>query len=112
MNGLINYTEYITLFKVQGMKVLYKHETFIFLILTQAPDTYTISQTERGDAEMITESVLQFALEPALLWKGALFVRCQAVLKLVHDLRSLELIVGEGTSGAQFQRSELFLKTW
>ncbi|KAG8198555.1 hypothetical protein JTE90_026455 [Oedothorax gibbosus] len=70
----------------------------------EAVDSYTISQMERGESVMISESFLQFALEPALLRQGALFVRCQAILKLVHDFRSLELIVGEGTSGAQFQR--------
>lgn len=73
----------------------------------QAPESYVTFQMERGDAVLVSESRLQFALEPPLLWQGTLSVRCKAELKLIHDIRSLELVVGEGTSGAEFQRSEL-----
>ncbi|GIY88014.1 ig-like domain-containing protein [Caerostris extrusa] len=60
--------------------------------------------SEEEDGLLISESRLNFALEPPRLWQGSLSVRCLASLSQVHATSSLELIVGEGTSGAEFQR--------
>ncbi|KFM80303.1 hypothetical protein X975_20595, partial [Stegodyphus mimosarum] len=52
-----------------------------------------------GDLKM-SKSRLIFSLEPKRLWQGSLRVRCAASLSQVHATSSLELIVGEGTTGA------------
>ncbi|CAL1270743.1 unnamed protein product [Larinioides sclopetarius] len=67
----------------------------------EAPVPYVSPTTPSGDQEVISESRLSFALEAPLM---SLSVRCLASLSQVHATSSLELIVGEGTSGAEFQR--------
>ncbi|GBL82472.1 hypothetical protein AVEN_252599-1 [Araneus ventricosus] len=67
----------------------------------EAPASYVSPTPPSGDREVISESRLSFALEPPLM---SLSVRCVASLSQVHATSSLELIVGEGTSGADFQR--------
>ncbi|GFQ87335.1 uncharacterized protein TNCT_494871 [Trichonephila clavata] len=73
----------------------------------EAPQSYVYHNHPSADQEedlLISESRLSFALEPPRLWQGSLSVRCIASLSQVHATSSLELIVGEGTSGAEFQR--------
>ncbi|GIY37442.1 ig-like domain-containing protein [Caerostris darwini] len=73
----------------------------------EAPTSYVFHSqpsSEEEDGLLISESRLNFALEPPRLWQGSLSVRCLASLSQVHATSSLELIVGEGTSGAEFQR--------
>ncbi|XP_035208096.1 uncharacterized protein LOC118182818 isoform X2 [Stegodyphus dumicola] len=70
----------------------------------EAPTTYVHhNHLMTGDLKM-SKSRLIFSLEPKRLWQGSLRVRCAASLSQVHATSSLELIVGEGTTGAEFQR--------
>ncbi|GFV72720.1 uncharacterized protein TNCV_1951891 [Trichonephila clavipes] len=80
----------------------------------EAPQSYVYHNHPSADQEedlLISESRLSFALEPPRLWQGSLSVRCIASLSQVHATSSLELIVGEGTSGAEFQRSKFQKQT-
>lgn len=72
----------------------------------EAPIGYVHSNqvfSEIKDLE-ISESRLLFSLEPQRLWQGSLTVQCIALISHVLATSSLELIVGEGTTGAEFQR--------
>lgn len=81
----------------------------LLLLFKQAPVSYVhnsnhvISGFENLE---MSESRLLFSLEPQRLWQGSLTVQCIGLISQVLATSSLELIVGEGTTGSEFQRSK------
>ncbi|XP_054709440.1 synaptogenesis protein syg-2-like [Uloborus diversus] len=71
----------------------------------KAPNSYTHEPKEDGyPGELqISESRLNFVIEPSHLWQGVLSIECTASFALVYSNSSRELIVSDGISGAEFQ---------
>ncbi|KAG8199128.1 hypothetical protein JTE90_015965 [Oedothorax gibbosus] len=71
----------------------------------KAPDAYVRNfPTETFESDLSTSKTrLSFTVDPSHLRQGSLSLQCVAFVSLVHSKSSIELIVNDGMSGAEFQ---------